>query len=118
MAGSIPMIIDPGGSATLPLSTLAHSPFHSYLIPGILLFTANGALAFTVLWFVLKRSQHRGLWTVFQGCVLIAWLVAECWLLQIVIWLHYVYGVIGLVLIVCGLIIERRWNPAKAEMRP
>lgn len=106
-AGSVPMILHPGGnSSTLPLSTLQYSPFHSYLIPGILLFAANGLLALAVLRSVFRRTAHYPLWAAFQGCVLLVWLVSECWLLRAVIWLHYFYAGIAALLIAFGLILQ------------
>lgn len=106
--GSIPMIFDPSGrTMRLPSSSLRYSPFHSFLIPGLILFVANGILALVVLWMVWKRMPHYGLWTALQGCVLLGWLVVECWMLRVVAWPHYFYGVVALGLIVAGLAIER-----------
>jgi hypothetical protein len=111
LAGSIPMIFHPhGNSTTLPLSTLENSPFRTYLLPGILLFAANGVLAFAVFWVLIKRLSHYALLTSFQGCVLLVWLIAECWLLETVIWLHYFYGAIAVALIVCGFAMRGELN--------
>ena len=111
LAGSIPMMLHPhGNSTTLPLSTLANSPFRTYLVPGILLFLANGILAFGVLWIVIGRLSHHALLTAFQGGVLLVWLIVECWLLETVIWLHYFYGAIAVSLIVCGFAMRRELN--------
>ena len=115
LAGSIPMIRDPSGdSMGIPLSLLRYSPFESYLIPGIILLAADGLLALGVLWVVLRRIGRYGLWTAFQGCVLLGWLVVECWLLRTVMWLHYFYAAIALGLIICGLMLWRNENPAQA----
>jgi hypothetical protein len=86
----------------MPLSVLQHSPFHSFLIPGILLLSANGLLAFAVLWLVITRKGRNGLWIALQGCVLLGWLTVQCWMLREVIWWHYLYGSVALALIVCG----------------
>jgi hypothetical protein len=111
LAGSIPMILHPhGNSTTLPLSTLSNSPFHTYLVPGILLFLANGVLAFAVFWVLIRRSSYYALLTAFQGGVLLVWLIVECWLLETVIWLHYFYGAIAVSLIVCGFAMRRELN--------
>ena len=122
LVGSIPMMLHPGGnSTTLPLSTLQYSPFHSYLIPGILLFLANGLLAFAVLRTVFQRTAHYPLWTSVQGCVLLVWLVSECWLLRVVIWLHYFYAGIAALLIAFGLILQHMENQRRgftADTRP
>ena len=108
LAGSIPMILHPhGNSTTLPLSTLENSPFRTYLIPGILLFAVNGVFAIAVFWLVLRRSSRYAMLTAFQGSVLLVWLIAECWLLRVIVWLHYFYGGIAVALIICGLILHR-----------
>lgn len=109
IAGSIPMIADPLGTSwgIMPLSMLQHSPFHSYLIPGIILLGANGLLPLWLLWLVIRRNPRCGLWTAFQGCVLLGWLVVECWMIRMVIWPHYLYGALAVALIVCGLALRR-----------
>ncbi len=108
LAGSIPMIVDPSGAALqLPLSLLRHSPFHSYLIPGILLLVFDGVLAFWILWLAMMAKPRCGLWTVLQGCVLLVWLAVECLMLRMVIWPHYLYGAVALVLIASGLALSR-----------
>jgi hypothetical protein len=112
LAGSIPMILQPGGNPTsLPLAVLAHSPFRSYLIPGLLLFIANGVLAILVLAAVVRRTASYAIWTGFQGCVLLVWLLVECWLLRTVIWLHYFYGMIAALLVAGGLFLRHRERP-------
>lgn len=109
IAGAVPMIASSLGmmAGYLPLSMLKNSPFHSYLIPGIILLTANGLLALLVLWLVVKRKSAYGLWTSFQGCVLLGWIVVQCWMLGLVNWLHFVYGGIAVALILLGLLLGR-----------
>jgi hypothetical protein len=119
LAGSIPMILHPhGNSTTLPLSTLSNSPFRTYLVPGILLFLANGLLAFSAFWVLIRRLPHYALLTAFQGGVLLVWLAVECWLLEAVIWLHYFYGVIALALIACSFAMRRESNSFKSGTPP
>jgi hypothetical protein len=107
VAGAIPMMLHPGGSAMVPLGLLEHSPFHSFLIPGMLLLAANGLLSLVVLGLVLMRSMRHGLWTALQGCVLLGWLVVECCMLRTVVWLHWLYAAVALALIVSGLALRR-----------
>ena len=91
-----------------------HAPQHAAAftlpfdpIPGIILLGANGLLPLWVLWLVIRRNPRCGLWTAFQGCVLLGWLVVECWMLRMVIWPHYLYGALAVALIVCGLALRR-----------
>jgi hypothetical protein len=102
--GGLKLIADAHGNpwGMMPLSLLRHSPFHSWLVPGMVLLGANGLLALWTLWCVLARRPHYGLWAAFQGCVLLVWLTVECVMLRIVIWPHYLYGGVALALIVSG----------------
>jgi len=43
------MVHPDGSSMQMSLDSLKHTPFHSYLIPGIILFVVNGLLSLGVL---------------------------------------------------------------------
>jgi hypothetical protein len=104
VVGAIPMLTDPHGQPwQMPQSLLAHSPFHSYLVPGIVLLVMNGLMSMFVCVLVLRRKRGYGLWIAAQGCILFGWLTVECIVLRMVIWPHYVYGAVALVLVVAGL---------------
>jgi len=108
IAGAIPMMLAPQGGPVMPLSLLRYSPFHSFLIPAILLLTFNGLLALWILRLVVLQNPHAGLWTAFQGCILLVWLIVECWMLRSVIWLHYVYAAVALALIAAGVEVRKQ----------
>ena len=91
----------------MPLSLLQYSPFHSYLIPGILLLVSNGLLPIWI-YFRVKRGQPLyGLWTALQGCVLFGWLAVECLMLRVMAWPHLFYFSIALLLMVFGFLMNR-----------
>jgi hypothetical protein len=103
IAGAIPMLIDPHGQPeNLPQSFLDHSPFTSFLIPGIILLVANGLLSLYALWRAAKRKADHWLWVGAQGCILLGWLTVECIILRFVAWPHYLYGLVGLGLVLSG----------------
>jgi hypothetical protein len=109
--GSLPMLADPHGSPwNLPQSLLQHSPFPSFLVPGILLFAANGLLASWALWLALDEAPRYSLWMALQGCVALGWLVVECIMIRMVAWPHYLYGAVALGLIATGLLLWRSEN--------
>ena len=120
IAGAVPMIVGSlrNTEGFMPLSLLRNSPFHSYLIPGIILLASNGLLALWILWQVYRRSDHHGMWTAFQGCVLFGWLVVECWMLQVINWLHYLYGAIAVVLMVSGLVLRHAQGAELIHRQP
>jgi hypothetical protein len=103
-AGGLMLIADPTGKRIgMPLSFLDHSPFQSFLIPGIILLVANGALSLLIMLAAIRRSPGYGWWVAFQGCVLTGWITVEVIMMRVVAWPHYIYWGIGLVLIVTGL---------------
>lgn len=106
--GAVPMIADPHGRPwQMPQSLLRYSPFHSYLIPGIVLFCAIGILALAACAMVVLRRYGHEFATAFAGCVLFGWIVVECLLIRMVVWPHYLYGAIGAALMACGAALAR-----------
>jgi hypothetical protein len=104
IVGAIPMLLLPAGEPlTMPQSLLRHSPFHSYLIPGITLLVANGLLSLWVLWLTVQRHSGYGWWVAAQGCVLLGWLIVEVVMLKLVGRPHYLYGAVAVVLIGAGI---------------
>ena len=98
LAGGSAAIIDP----VTPLGTnaaemLRHSPFNSFLIPGLLLFIVIGlgnlfaALAFFKTW-VLKPFISG-----FFASGLVIWIVVQCIMLRGVVALHVIYFFIGII---------------------
>jgi hypothetical protein len=106
---------DPTGRPMdIPVSLLQHSPFHSFFIPGMILLVSNGLLplAFTVATAFRKLPYSR--WIAFQGCVLFGWISIEVIMLREVVWLHYVYWGLALVLVACGWALHRHEAHAPA----
>ncbi|MBX2946201.1 MAG: hypothetical protein KF725_10230 [Cyclobacteriaceae bacterium] len=57
--GGYRLISKPDGSGLdMPVSFLEHTPFSNYLIPGIVLFVANGLLSLVVAFFVITKAVH------------------------------------------------------------
>lgn len=108
LVGGVPLIARPDGSViSLPLSLLQYSPFHSYLIPGVILFVAVGLLGSAALWIALRRRANYAWWIVLEGCVLLGWIVVEMIMLRLVMWAQIVYALVALLLIVTGMILAR-----------
>jgi hypothetical protein len=113
--GAVLLIGNPSGSPIeMPVSVLRYSPFHSFLIPGILLLLSSGVLGTVVLFIVLCRRRGFAWWTAFQGFVLFGWITIEVIMLRTVIWLHYVYWGLALLLIACGWALHNQAKPASA----
>ena len=103
------LISKPDGSGLdMSLSWLEHSPFSNYLIPGIILFVANGLLSLGIALFVITKSTHYISLVVLQGAILTGWIVVQMIMLQTVNYLHIVFGSAGVLLIGSGLMLSKR----------
>jgi len=106
--GGVPMILNPQGDRIhIPLSVLEHSPFHSFLFPGIILLLANGVLSFVALFQTMRRQNGYGWWVAFQGCVISGWIIVEMIMFRAVALLHLLYLAVGLILVASGLALTR-----------
>lgn len=112
--GAVPLILEPSGKLLMmPLSLLEHSPFSNFLIPGLILFFANGVLSAIVLVLALRRTKDYGWWIVLQGCAIGGWIATQVLMIRTVIWAHYLYLAIGLILVVCGWLLRK--EPSRAR---
>jgi hypothetical protein len=102
--GALPLLRDPYGSPlSMPQSFLTHSPFHSFLVPGIVLLVCNGLLSFFIFVAVFRRQKFYGRWVFAQGMILAGWLLVEIAVLRFVVWPQWLYGGVACLLLVCGL---------------
>jgi hypothetical protein len=69
-------------------------------------------LGIAVFVVALLRARGYGLWVGFQGCVLFGWITSEVILLRTVVWVHYVYWGMALILIATGWALTREVRPA------
>jgi len=101
------MIVDPSGMRMgLPLELLDQTPFHNFLVPGILLGFFNGILGLLFAIQVIKRHRLQAWMVMFQGGVLMTWLTAE-----VIMGLYYPpltlpYYLVATLLLSCGLLMN------------
>ena len=100
----------------MPQSLLQYSPFHSYLIPGVILFSAIGLLSCWGLWLTLQRQPGHGWWVALQGCVLLGWLIVEAVMLRMVMWAQVFYAMVALVLLLSGMMLARKPSDALRQI--
>jgi hypothetical protein len=111
--GGVPLILDPsGGILKMPLTLLHHSPFHSFLVPGLVLLFFNGILSVAIIVPVLRKAASAGLWVAFQGCVLFGWISIEVIMIRTLAWPHFLYWGVSLVLVLCGWALHRHQGKA------
>lgn len=104
-------IIDPSGKKMgMSTSYLSHSPFSTFLIPGITLFLVNGLLNIITAITTINKYKHYPVLILLQGLFLAGWIIVQ------VIWvkdfnaLHLTMLSIGIVLIAIGIILKRELN--------
>jgi hypothetical protein len=96
------MLYPDGSGFGMPLSILTHTPFHTFLIPGIILFVANGLSSIVVCAALFFNLQHSSWLVMAQGAVLAGWIVIQVILIQGLSFLHILFGIVGIMLIFMG----------------
>jgi len=108
--GGFGLIYDPSGeSMQMPIEFLKDSPFDSFLIPGIILFSVNGLFNAFVGFLGLKKKTVFPVLTIFCGLFLVAWLSIQIMIIkQFYAPLHVPYYLVGFALIVIGMMLKRQ----------
>lgn len=121
------LIIDPSGNLVkMPNSMLEHSPFGSFLIPGIILMLVLGIMPMIIAISLLRRihwekgeklnlypNQYWG-WTfsLYTGFALIIWIMIQVYWIQHVSVIHLVYFAWGVGIQIVTLLpdVQRRYQ--------
>jgi len=117
-AGGSLLILKPDGSLLgMQSGWLNHSPFHNYIIPGLILFTFSGLFPlFTFVGLLLRpdwkwadafniyHTMHWS-WTYsfYSGIVIIVWITAQLILTQF-FWLQPIILFTGVFIIICTMV--------------
>lgn len=91
-------ITDPYGvSFGMSTDLLKIGPFTNFLIPSLFLFIVIGLGHLISFVFVKRRLKLHAYVSGGTGCILMAWIVIQCYMLQAVNILHVIFFLIGLV---------------------
>lgn len=103
MVAGILFILDPSG-LKMGMNTLylQNSPFSSFLIPGIILFTVNGLMNAIVAVRVISNKNKYPLMVTVQGLLLSGWITFQVIMVKDFNALHLVMLCFGIALIVFG----------------
>jgi len=106
--GGFSLITDPtGDKLQLPLNYLEPTPFRNYLVPGIVLLLVNGIFSFFTLSTIILKNKRASLYIMAQGILLSGWIIVQIILLQMFYApLHGTLLAIGILLTICGLILN------------
>ena len=103
--GGIVLVMDPTGSIIqMPVELLKHSPFTNFLIPGLILLIIIGIGSIVTTVFVISKNKYFPKIITASGSALIIWIITQIIMIQSLSYLHFVYGGIGLILLILGVI--------------
>ena len=95
---------------------LDHSPFNSFLIPGIILLVMNGIFSVLFAVLVIRKSGISGWLVLIQGCILLGWILIQIAMIQdYAPVLHTLYLVVGVGLMITGFLMRSPSQPVLSE---
>ena len=104
------MIYRPDGAILhLPVNLLEGTPFKNFLIPGILLATIVGGVNLLAVFNNLRRHANRYNWAIAGGFMIIGWIIAQMTLIKVFHWLHIIYLIIGVLIILISYQCKGKW---------
>jgi hypothetical protein len=114
IAGGLVLVIGPDGTILhMPLSSLAGSPFHDFLIPGLCLLVLLGLIPGMTAWGLFRKPKSRWFgffniytnrhwswaYSLYVGLMLIFWMDIEVMVVGYGSLLQAVYGILGLLIV-------------------
>lgn len=116
LAGGLALALSRPGSAHLPaLEVLEHTPFDSFLVPGLLLATVVGGTSLAGVILAWRRATLAVDATVLAGGALTVWIVAEMAIVREPRLWHVLYGGLGTALL--GIGIWTGWGSGVSRQR-
>ncbi|MFZ5807741.1 MAG: hypothetical protein ACOY16_00515 [Chloroflexota bacterium] len=112
-AGALFMLAPDGSLIGMPLSVLAHSPFHSFFVPGLVLFTLVGVYPLVAAYGLWKKPDWRWAerfnplrkyrWplaaSLAAGVILIGWIMVQVFIIGYGSFLQLFYLIYGAVIV-------------------
>ena len=117
------LVVSPYGDwLGVPISLLDESPFHSFFIPGLILFLVLGVAPLLVAWALKSRFENKLLqslnffkdmhwawsYTIYISFALIIWIQMQMVFLNTVYWVHTLYMFWAVVMLFIALLPQVR----------
>ncbi|MTI48935.1 MAG: hypothetical protein FH761_13915 [Firmicutes bacterium] len=117
--GGLMTILNPYDPLGMSVEYLKYSPFKSYLIPGIILFTIIGVGNIVSAIIMRLRLKYQAYTSNTFSWALVIWIVVQCIMLNAVSFIHIIYFVIGLVegIISISILFEHELFPANLILK-
>ena len=98
VVGGLAAIMNP----QMPLGTstelLANSPFTDYFIPGLFLFFVIGMGNLTSIVLIMLKNKYSLHFSGFMSITIIMWIVIQCFMIQMIIFVHILFFCLGIVM--------------------
>lgn len=109
IGGGIGLLIDVSGeSLGFSLDMLAGSPFASFLIPGLFLLIVLGIIPLILGISLIKNWKFANLFSILIGMILVLWIIVEVIIIRDTGALHYVYLIVGILILLFGFLSKRK----------
>jgi len=102
VAGAMLAYTPDGTSLEMPLSWLDHSPFSSYRIPGLILFSVIGLGSLVAAGVVMLQRKYTGRFPQVAGGALIVWIIVQMIMLRTVLPIQITFLIIGILIVWLG----------------
>lgn len=112
--GGITGMLDPHEPLGIPAELLEGSPFSSYFIPALVLFTVIGIGHIFSAVYAKRRSEYQGYISSVFSWALMIWIVVQCIIMNAIDILHIIYFLIGLAgaVLAMRILFEKKQFPA------
>ena len=97
MMGGLAAITNPDQPLGVPIEILKNSPFSSFLIPGIILFTIIGLGNVIGAYMFHFKLRIQGYISSIFSWALVIWIIVQCVMLNTIAFLHILFFTIGLI---------------------
>ncbi|HKL18303.1 MAG TPA: hypothetical protein VJ905_05020 [Halalkalibaculum sp.] len=101
--GGIMLVLDPSGSLLqIPLNLLAESPFHDYMVPGIILLVLLGIFPLVTGFGLWQKHPRAGNGAFLTGIILVIWIAVQIAMVgyQAKPPLQAIYGSVGVLILI------------------
>ena len=104
------MISNPMGlQNSLPLVLLENTPFHSFVLPGIILVIVVGGITVATVLAYLLNSKNRYNWSIASGTILSIWISLKIIIIQIVHWADFLFLAIAILIVLLAYQLKGKW---------
>lgn len=118
LCGGLMGIIDPTGETFgIPTDMLKKGPFTDFFIPGLFLFFVIGVGHLSAFVFVKRKLPFHVYVSGGVGCILMGWILIQCYILQAYNFLHIIFFLLGAIegLIALYMLVKRRLFPFSSQ---